>query len=108
MSTVITAPELAAQRIREGLGADSPLGEDLQTEHMFSTYIVNLLEDRGLHWRGQSVKNQGWSVLLVVKVARDSLPLVGFFTERTTTHCMRLFLKKLAEGTINWQKDKFA
>jgi len=81
---------------------------EVWTLYRFSEYKVNFLEAEGLAWRGESFKNNGWSVLLVMKVTRDKIPLVAFVTERSTRGCMRVFLRKLLDHTLNWVPDKFA
>lgn len=103
-----TYPELVCE-ILEQIPEEGPLArDDVRVWHEFHYYNVNLLEQRGLAWRGESFKNQGWSCLLVVKVARGRIPLVAFITGEDTTGCMRIFLRQLAEGTVEWRDDKFA
>jgi len=97
------------ERALESLPEGGPLKrDDIMTYILFNEYLVNLLEAAGLYWRGQSFSNRGWAVLLVVKAAKGDTPYVGFVTERTTTACMRVFLRKLGEGSVNWKPDKFA
>lgn len=81
---------------------------EVWTLYRFSEYLVNFLERERLQWRGTSFKNNGWSVLMVMKVARDKVPLVAFITERSTRGCMRVFLRRLNEHAVNWVPDKFA
>jgi len=93
----------------EVLDPDGPVTRsDVWTLYRFAEYKVNFLERDGLTWRGESFKNNGWSVLLVVKVSEGKTPLVAFVTERSATACMRVFLRKLEEHTINWVPDKYA
>jgi len=82
--------------------------EDVKTWWRWIVHIVNILEAMGLHYRGESIKNQGWATLLVLKVARDGVPLVVFCTERDTTACMRRVLRELDAGTIQFREDKYA
>lgn len=103
----ITFPE-AIEKELEKLDEVGPLSrEDVRTWFLFHEYSVNLLADEGLVIRGTSFKDRGWSHLLVVKVAREGIPLVGFFTERSPTTCMRAFLKMLRDGRVEWREDKF-
>lgn len=103
-----TYPELIAESI-EAMPATGPLDrDDVKVWHDYVYYLANLLEPHGMVWRGESVKNLGWAVMLVVKVARDGVPLVAFVTERGTTDCMRVFLRQLSQGHVNWVPDKFA
>jgi len=81
---------------------------DVWTLLRFHDYKVNILEEVGLSWRGESFKNKGRTVLLVMRVLRGGTPLVAFVTERDTIGCMAVFLRKLEEGTLNWVPDKFA
>jgi len=69
--------------------------------------MVNVLEEQGLFYRGASIRYQGWSTLLVVKVARGNTPLIAFITERNTTDCMRVFKRLLDENRAEWREDKF-
>jgi hypothetical protein len=108
LATLKPVPERERKLIEQMFESEPGLAEDLLVEHLFCTYIVNLLEDAGFEWRGQSLRDQGWCVLLVMKVTRSGVPLVAFVSERNTTGCMRVFLRKLEEGAVNWQKDKFA
>ena len=108
MGTFSKAYDETKERIEQMFDDDNDLAEELAVEHLFCSYILNFLEHHGLGYRGQSIKYQGWSTLLVLKVVKDDLPYVGFFTERTTTRCMGLAVRKIGEGTVNWQKDKFA
>jgi len=80
---------------------------DVWTLIRFTDYKVNFLEDVGLSWRGESFKNSGRTVLLVVRVLRGKTPLVAFVTERDTIGCMTVFLRKLEEDTLNWVPDKY-
>lgn len=94
--------------LAEALAERPTEAKDAATHMEFEGWLINLLEDKGLAWRGHSFKNQGWATLLVMKVAREGVPQVGFFTEQTTTGCVRVFLRKLAEGSIPWKRDQFA
>ena len=91
------------------LPTDGPVEpQDVSTWFYFLEYLVNLLESQGLFLRGYSFKSQGWSWLLVVKVVWRETPQVAFTTERNPTGCMRVFLRKLGDETVNWQVDRFA
>lgn len=74
----------------------------------FHYYVVNLLEEQGLTFRGYTVRDKGWATLLVMKVVRGDLPLVAFFTERDTTGCIKVFFRKLANETLAWVPDKYS
>jgi hypothetical protein len=74
----------------------------------YMLHIVDFLADAGLDYRGQSVKYMGWASLLVVKAAREGIPLVAFTTERDPPTCMWSFVERLRDGRVTWEKDKFA
>ena len=102
-----TYPQLV-QEILETLPEKGPLDrDDVRVWHQYHTYLVNLLEQRGYAWRGESFKNQGWAVLLVVKAAREHVPVVAFITGADTTGCMRIFLRQLEEGLVEWRQDQY-
>ena len=92
----------------EGIPEDGPVTRaEVETWSWWSHRLVNVLEEAGWFYRGESVKYQGWSTLLVVKGAKDGTPYVVFITERTTTDCMRVFRKQFEENRVNWVPDKF-
>lgn len=82
--------------------------EDVKTWWRWIVHLVNILEAMGYHYRGESLKDQGWATLLVLKVAKDGVPLVAFITERDTTSCMRRVLRELDAGGCSWREDKYA
>ena len=99
-----TVEEMAAR-----LDEDGPMPRaDVLTLWKWDQMKVNLLDDKGLTWRGESFKNQGWSVLMVLKVAQGTTPLVVFITEKDTTGCVRVLLRMLEEGLLELREDKFA
>jgi hypothetical protein len=90
------------------LPTEGPLTRDeVRTWAYWMLLLVNLLDAEGLYYRGESFKSQGWATLLVVKVARDGIPLVAFVTERTPTACMGVFLRQLEERRVEWRDDRF-
>ena len=82
--------------------------EELLTIWKWDYLKVNLLEQQGLAWRGESYKNQGWAVLMVLKVAKGSTPYVVFITEQNTRACMGRAIKMCEEGTLDLREDKYA
>lgn len=81
--------------------------EDIRTLAMFNLYLVNLSEGDGWVYDGHSFKVGSPMCTLVVRGSLDGVPHVVFSSGRTTTACMRAFLRKLAEGWLEWQVDKF-
>jgi len=95
----------AAQVLQE----DGPLPrEEVLTMWLYESQIVNLLEAKGMHYRGESVKDQGWATLTVLKVAREGIPYVVFVTERNRIGCMRVLLRQIEEERLELREDKFA
>lgn len=81
--------------------------EDLWAMAMFNLYIVNLAEADGWHYYGHSFKNSQPLAVLVVKATLDDLPVVVFTSGRDTMGCIRIFIRKLEQGLLEWTKDKF-
>lgn len=103
-----TYPE-AVFRIAGTLPAEGPLTKgDVEIWAKWHLLLDQILKPYGLTYRGESFKDQGWSTLLVVKLARDVTPLVVFVTERGATGCMRVFLRQLEENRLELREDKFA
>lgn len=94
--------------VLESIPEEGPLQrEQVRIWARWELHLVNQLEQRGFYYRGESVKDQGWSTLLVVKVAHEGTPLVVFVTERTPTDCRRAFLRMMDEGRLEFREDKF-
>jgi hypothetical protein len=88
---------------------DGPITQkEVRVWAKWHTQLVNLLESIGYYYRGESFKDQGWSTLLVLKVAREGTPLVAFVTERTPTDCMRVCLDLIEGGRVGWREDRFS
>jgi hypothetical protein len=74
----------------------------------FSLYLVNLAEADGWEYVGHSFKVGLPMSCLVVKARVDGIPHVVFCSGRTYTGCVRVFLRKLEEGWLEWVKDRYA
>ena len=70
-------------------------------------YVVNLLEDEGLEWRGYSYRPRVPLGLLVVKATMDRAPVVCFVSARTLTNAFRIFFRELREDRLQWVPDKY-
>lgn len=80
---------------------------ELQNLAMFSMYIVNLAEEDGWGYAGHSWKESEHLGCLVVKADRDGIPQVVFTSARTYTEGIRVFLKKMDAGFLEWRDDKY-
>ena len=81
--------------------------EDIWNLAMFNVYLVNLAEADGWVYDGHSLKYDQTSSTLVVRGTIDGIPHVVFSSGRTPIGCVRAFLRKMGEGWLEWQKDKF-
>ena len=81
--------------------------EELEALSMFSLYLVNLLEARGVEYYGFSWKESPRLGCLVVKVTREGTPQVVFTNARTYTASVRIFLRRLQEGALDWRPDRY-
>ena len=75
--------------------------------YRFHEYLVNLAEADGWQYDGHSLKVALPMSTLVVRGTVDGVAHVVFSSGKTTTDCMRAFLRKLEEGWLEWQKDRF-
>jgi len=80
---------------------------DIDTWYRFVVYLVNLAEDDGWVYDGHSFTVKVPMSTLVVRGTIDGIPHVVFSSGRTTTHCMRAFLRKMDEGWLEWQVDRY-
>lgn len=81
--------------------------EQIEALAMFHLYLVNLAEEDGWSYVGHSIKIGSPMSCLVVKSRHEDLPMVVFTNARTTTDCIRIFLRKLEMGLLEWMVDKF-
>lgn len=81
---------------------------ELRDVAMFTMYLVNLGEHDGWELRGHSHKRGVPLGTLVVKVVLHEKPLVCFISGRTLVNCIRIFLRRLEEDTVEWRDDKYA
>jgi hypothetical protein len=82
--------------------------EDIYDLSMFSSYLVNLAEADGWEYVGHSFRVKQPLCLLVVRGKLDGTQHVVFTSARTYTGCVRIFLRKLREGWLEWSPDRFA
>lgn len=81
--------------------------DELRTVAMFTMYLVNLAEGDGWSLRGYSWKESEYLGCLVVKATIDDLPRVAFTSAKTPVNGMRVFLRKMEGGFLEWVHDKY-
>lgn len=81
--------------------------EEVHTLAMFIMYLVNLAEADGWVLRGWSWKRSDFLGCLVVKAVVDTVPSVVFTNAKTPTESMRIFLRKMEGGFLEWVPDRF-
>lgn len=82
--------------------------DELRTVAMFTMYLVNLGDHDGWSLRGYSWKESEYLGCLVVKGLVDEIPSVVFTNAKTAISGMRIFLRKLEGGFLEWVPDKYA
>lgn len=75
---------------------------------MFGGYHVNLLEQNGMSYRGFSWREGSPLTLLVVKANINGTGVVTFVSGRHFPDCVRIYIRRLEERTLEWRNDKFA
>lgn len=81
--------------------------DQLRTVAMFTMYLVNLADHDGWSLDGYSWTERASLGCLVVKATIEGTPYVVFTSARTPINGMRIFLRKLDEGLLNWVPDKY-
>lgn len=81
--------------------------QEVRALSMFSKYLVNLAELDGWQFDGYSFKVGVPVSVLTVKASIEDVPQVVFTSGRTHTGCVRVFLKKLEEGWLEWREDRY-
>jgi len=82
--------------------------QDVDSVLLFCFHLEDLMSNCGAELRGWNVASLGWCYRLIVKATIDDTPLVAFISERTTSHCMRVFLRQMEEKRVKWSLDRFA
>ena len=99
------------ERFEESLGrwTDSRFitADEIRTLAMFSMYLVNLAEEDGWQYRGYSWKESEYLGCLVVKAVVDGVPSIVFTNAKTPVSSMRIFLRKMEGGFLEWMPDKY-
>lgn len=81
--------------------------DDLRVMAMFITYLVNLGEADGWRYDGHSWKESSYLGCLVVKATIEGVPSVVFTSAANLLNGMRVFLRKIDAGVLEWVKDKY-
>lgn len=81
--------------------------QELEDVTMLFGYLVNLAESDGWVYTGHSLSMGSPMSRLVVRGEIDGIPHVVFSSGRTPTGCVRAFFRKMDEGWLEWQKDRF-
>ena len=81
--------------------------EQIETLAMFHLYLVNIAEADGWAYAGHSVKVGTPMCCLTVKSWHGDIPMVVFTNAQTTTACIRIFMRKLQGGFLEWRPDKY-
>ena len=82
--------------------------ESVRDLSIFSVYLVNLAEADGWQYVGHSFRARSPMCLLVVRGVLDGIQHVVFTSGRTHTACVRIFLRKMSEGLLEWSVDRYA
>lgn len=81
---------------------------EIRTLTMFSVYLVNLADHDDWVYLGHSWRERSGLGCLVVKGVVDGVQSVVFTSAKTSLNGMRIFLRKLEGGFLEWVPDKFA
>lgn len=81
--------------------------DSLRDVYLYERYLVNLLDDRDIIYRGDSFRYSLPLSLLVVKVTIGDEPYVCFINGRLRETCYRIFLRRLQEDTVEWRVDQY-
>lgn len=79
----------------------------LRTVYMYNEYLVNLLDDVGVEFRGESFKYGIPMCLLVVKGTVGANHVVSFINGLSRVGCYNTFLHQLENGEVQWRVDKY-
>ncbi len=81
--------------------------EELRAMAMFHLYLVNLAEDDGWCYDGHSFKVSTGMSCLVVKSSIEGTPWVVFTNGRSSISCIKIFIRKLEAGVLEWREDRY-
>lgn len=81
--------------------------EEVHTLAMFTMYLVNLADADNWLLRGWSWKRGDFLGCLVVKAVVAEVPSVVFTNASTPVEGMRIFLRKMEGGFLEWVRDRY-
>ena len=82
--------------------------EEMFASMVFSKYASQFFDRAGLFYRGHNLKFQGWSWMLVLKLAKDNTPYVVFLSHETPLSCMVEAINKTKAGALKLTVDQYA
>lgn len=81
--------------------------KELRAVAMFNMYLVNLLDDIGWQYYGHTYSQKSRMGCLVVKADHEGTPHVVFTNARTYPGSVIVFMRRLAEDTLEWRPDRY-
>ena len=81
--------------------------EAIRALYLFVEYIVNLGDEDGWEYSGHSFKRSLPLSTLVIKAVIDDTYVVSFISGRTFLNYIRIFLRHVNAGTLEWRRDKY-
>ena len=81
--------------------------EDIRAWYLFLVMVVNLGDAAGWSYDGHSLKVGTPMSTLVVRATIDGVAHVVFSSGRTTTACIRAFIRKSEAGWLEWMVDRY-
>jgi len=71
-------------------------------------YVQNVLSQFSTEWTGCVFRQSEESCLFVTKAVREGTPQVVYVTARTPIDCVRVFVRKWHNDTLEWYPDRYA
>jgi hypothetical protein len=81
--------------------------EQIRDWYMFIVYLVNLLDDLEVEYRGHSWREGNPLGTLVLRATMHNEPVVSFVSARSFGEAIRILVRKAAEDVIEWRPDKY-
>lgn len=82
-----------------------------QLEHRclvwYFLYLQNVLSQFGLEYKGSVFRQGEAQCLLVTKAYRGATQLVAYTSGRTTIDCVRIFVRKWHDDSLEWFPDRY-
>lgn len=97
---------LSEELWKEGT-AEPASREEVEALVWFFMYGQNVFSQRGMDWRGCSLRQSERTCLLVVRASEGGTPLVAFSTDVNPVGCVLSFVKRWTEDRVTWSRDKY-